>query len=157
MVKTREKFLVMVMVVMLTFSATNGQAVAFLNNAVISALKLFGIGYVVKQFGPQINDAVNTVTFQNDLEMREHTKVVPIISGAVSGGSRGSGIGGYIGAAQVSGPKELVEKVEAVAQIEADWQNALRLKALIPVDNINPLNMGRITGVGVSAILDISL
>ncbi len=142
-------------VFLLLSTAFTVPAIAFfnLNQNIVSVLKLFGIGYVVRQFGPQINDAINTVTLQSDLDVREHTKVVPIISGEVST----EGVGGYIGAAQVSGPKEFVERVEAVAQIEADWQRALRIKALIPVDDINPLQMKRVSGVGVSAILDIAL
>lgn len=129
-------------------------AAAFLGNSnIASIIKLFGIGYVVQQFGPQINSAINAITFQRDLDIADHTKVVPIISGEIGSG----GVGGYIGAAQVSGPKDRVERVQAVAQIEADWQRALRLKTLIPVDNINPLQMKRISGVGISALVDIAL
>ena len=80
--------------------------------------------------------------------------MVPIISGELS--TKG-GVGGYIGAAQVSGPKELVEQVAAVAQVEADWQKVMRLTVLIPVDNINPLEMKRVNGVGVSAVIDVYL
>lgn len=153
-----KRTLSIMLIVLLVITAINTvPAVAFLDSGLGSILKLFGIGYVVSQFGPEINDAINTITFQKDLDIKQHTKVVPIISGELSGGSRGSGIGGYIGAAQVSGPQDLVEQVEAVAQIEADWQKALRLKVLIPVDNINPLEMKRISGVGVSALLDVSL
>lgn len=147
-----------VLIVLIVVAAVNTiPAAAFLDSGLGSILKLFGIGYVVNNFGEEINDAINTITFQNDLEMRQHTKVVPILSGELSGGARGSGLGGYIGAAQVSGPKELVEQVEAVAQIEADWQRALRLTTLIPVDSMNPLEMNRVGGVGVSATLDLVL
>lgn len=150
--------LAIVLVVLVVVAAVNTiPASAFLDSGIGSILKLFGIGYVVNNFGDEINSAINTVTFQNDLEMQQHTKVVPILSGEFSGGRQGSGLGGYIGAAQVSGPKELVDQVQAVAQIEADWQRVLRLTTLIPVDSINPLEMSRVSGVGVSAILDVML
>lgn len=57
----------------------------------------------------------------------------------------------------MSGPQEQVDKVQAVAQIEGDFHKALRLKMLVPVDNLNPLEMSRVFGVGVSAIVDINL
>ena len=128
-------------------------AAAFLDINLGSVLRLFGIGYVVDRFGPQINDAINTVTFQRDLDIEQFTAVVPIISGEIGA----AGTGAYIGAAQVSGPRELVHQVRAVAQIEADWQRVLRATVLIPVDSMNPLQMKRVSGVGVSAILDVVL
>lgn len=124
-----------------------------LNINLESMLKLFGIGWLVRQFGPQINDAINTLAFSRKLETVDVTKVVPIISGTVGQ----AGAGAYIGAAQVSGPKEEIDRVQAVAQVEGDWQGAVRLKVLIPVDNINPLQMKRVFGVGVSALVDVSL
>ena len=45
-----------------------------------SLVKLFGIGYVVKQFGPQINQAINTLMLNNEAQNKELTKVVPILS-----------------------------------------------------------------------------
>lgn len=126
---------------------------AFLDINLVSILKLFGLGYVVKQFGPQINDAINTLALQRKWETKDVTKVVPILSGEIGS----SGVAAYIGAAQVSGPAEQIALVEAVAQVEGDFQKALRLKMLIPVDNINPLQMNRVFGVGVSAIIDITL
>jgi hypothetical protein len=154
-VKTTNRKLTLITTVLVTavvFSTV--PALALFDSGLGSLIKLFGIGYVVNQFGSEINDVINTVTFQNDLEMREYTKVVPIISGELS--TKG-GVGGYIGAAQVSGPKELVEQVAAVAQVEADWQKVMRLTVLIPVDNINPLEMKRVNGVGVSAVIDVYL
>ncbi|MGI6036983.1 MAG: hypothetical protein ACOYD6_02020 [Limnochordia bacterium] len=115
-----------------------------------SLIKLFGIGYAVRHFGPQLNDLINTLTLNHDLANRDATKVVPIVS---------IGTGGYIGAAQVSGPKDLVDQVEAVAQIEgAFFDRAFRARALVPIDDINPLGgINRIFGVGVSAVIDIRL
>ena len=121
-----------------------------------SLIKLFGIGYVVKTFGPQINDAINSLMLNNEAANRQMTKVVPILSVVV--GVQVSGAS-YIGAAQVQGPKSAVDKVQAVAQVEAQWSDVARLRGLIPVDSLNPIggDLHRVYGVGVSALIDFSL
>ena len=121
-----------------------------------SLVKLFGIGYVVKQYGPQINDAINTLMFNNQAQNKELTKVVPIISVGVGLGTTG---GSYIGAAQVQGPKAALDQVQAVAQIEGSFLSAVRLRGLVPVDSLNPLagKLHRIYGVGVTALVDFQL
>jgi len=121
-----------------------------------SLVKLFGIGYVVKEFGPQINSAINTLMLNNNAANKELTKVVPIVSVGVNVGSSG---GAYIGAAQVQGPKAALDAVQAVAQIEGSFANAVRLRALIPVDSVTPLpgKIHRIYGVGVTALVDFNL
>jgi len=132
------------------------QAVAQ-TNVITAAIKLFGIGYVVKTYGPQINDAINTLMLNNKAKNRDKTKVVPILSVGV--GIISSNPGSYIGAAQVQGPAAAVNKVAAVAQIEGSFLNAVRLKGLVPVDSLNPLsgNLHRVYGVGVTAIVDFQL
>ncbi len=121
-----------------------------------SLIKLFGIGYVVKQFGPQINDAINTLMLNNRAANRDVTKVVPILSIGVGVSASG---GSYIGAAQVQGPKAAVGRVQAVAQIEGSFSDAVRLRGLVPVDSLNPLagNLHRVYGVGVTALVDFRL
>ncbi len=121
-----------------------------------SLVKLFGIGYVVKQYGPQINDTINTLMFNNQAQNKELTKVVPIISVGVGLGTTG---GSYIGAAQVQGPKAALDQVQAVAQIEGSFLSAVRLRGLVPVDSLNPLagKLHRIYGVGVTALVDFQL
>lgn len=110
-----------------------------------SAVKLFGIAFVVKHFGPQINSFINTLLVQRGVEWQGTTKVVPIIS---------IGRGLYIGAAQVAGPPELVKKVKAVAQGELKI-GSLRGNALIPVGSTNiTKGVDRIEGVGLSALID---
>ncbi len=137
-------------------AAAGGTASAQFNINIGSLIKLFGIGYVVKQFGPQINDAINTLMLNNRAQNRELTKVVPILSLGVGIGTPG---GAYIGAAQVQGPKEALDQVQAVAQIEGSFSNALRLRGLVPVDSLNPLagNLHRVYGVGVTALVDFQL
>jgi hypothetical protein len=107
-----------------------------------------GIALLVKELGPQINSAINKATLQYGVEVKEATKVVPIIS---------VGKGGHAGAAQVMGAKEDVDRVKAVAQVEGSFSKA-RFKALIPVESENAVrNLKRVNGVGVSAVIDIRL
>lgn len=115
-------------------------------------IKVGVIGYIVKQFGPQINDFINNLLLNKKVANREATKVVPILS-------IGVGQASYIGATQVSGPKNYLGRVEAVAQLEGNFGQAFRVKALVPIDSINPLKDGlrRVYGVGVTAIIDIKI
>ena len=113
-----------------------------------SILKVGGVGILVDRFGGQINDFLNKILDQNNLSTTYTTKVVPIVS---------VGTNGYIGAAQVTGPASEVERVEAVAQLEASFNNVARVKGLVPIDSKNPVNASRIQGVGVSAIIDLKI
>lgn len=113
-----------------------------------SILKVGGVGILVDRFGGQINDFLNKILAQNNLSTTYTTKVVPIVS---------VGTNGYIGAAQVTGPASEVERVEAVAQLEASFNNVARVKGLLPIDSKNPVNASRIQGVGVSAIIDLKI
>ncbi len=145
---------VAVMIAVVTTAGIGAPALAQIDIGTL--IKLFGIGYVVKQFGPQINDTINTLMLNNQSANREMTKVVPILSIGVGVSSPG---GSYIGAAQVQGPKAEVDKVEAVAQIEGAFSNLVRLKGLVPVDSLNPIpgNLRRVYGVGVTALVDFRL
>lgn len=113
-----------------------------------SVLKVGGVGFLVDRFGGQINSFLNNLLKQNNLSTTYTTKVVPIVS---VGGS------GYIGAAQVTGPASEVERVKAVAQLEASFNGVARVKGLVPIDSTNPTNASRIQGVGVSAIIDLRI
>lgn len=121
-----------------------------------SLIKLFGIGYVVKQYGPQINSAINAIMLNNQAENKELTKVVPIISVGVG---LGTGGGAYIGAVQVQGPKAALDQVQAVAEVEGSFMGTIRLRGLVPVNSLNPLagNLHRVYGVGVTALVDFQL
>ena len=111
-------------------------------------VKVAGVGLLVDKYGGQIDSTLNTVLKQNNLSTEYTTKVVPIVS---------IGKSGYIGAAQVTGPASEVERVKAVAQIEASFNGIARLKGLVPIDSTNPTNASRIQGVGVSAIVDLKI
>ena len=106
------------------------------------------IAVAVSQFGGQINDFVNKLTGNKDDNANQVTKVVPIIS---------AGSGTYLGAVQVAGPRYDVDTVKAVAQVEGKLSR-FRVKALIPVDTVNPSKSpSRVRNVGVTALVDVKL
>ncbi len=94
----------------------------------------------------QLDDFINTVTLNKGVPEQAATKVVPVVS---------TGSGFRVGAVQVTGPKELVEKVKAVVQIETKFSlKNLDVEVFVPSDSINPLKFNRVEGVGVSALID---
>jgi len=116
-----------------------------------SILKVGGTELIVRQFGGQINSVLNRVTGQNKLDdPNTITKVVSVLSA----GSRGA-----VGIVQVSGPREQVNKVRAVAQLQTQVRalGTLQARVLIPIDANSLTNIRRVPGVGVSAIVDIKL
>jgi hypothetical protein len=114
-------------------------------------IKIVGVGAAVKQFGPQINSAINKLASHTDTTTRS-TKVVPIISAGIN--SRKA-----IGAAQVMGPKSLVDKVQAVAQLDQDlFGSEVKIRAMIPVESQDVIkNIRKVDGVGISGIVDLKL
>ena len=116
-------------------------------------LKGGGIAILVSTFGKQIDQFVNTLTGNKADGLRETTKVVPIVT---------VGDGTYVGAAQVTGPRNKMDEVKAVARISGDAKigNTLRATAFIPVGTLKPSDIksiSRIKGVGLSAIIDYKL
>ena len=113
-------------------------------------LKGAGLVLLVDRFGDDLNNFINKLTLNKGVGVEDRTKVVPIIS---------LGQGGYVGAAQISGPAHLVEKVKAVAQLEGAFSGkTFRVKALVPVESKDiTKDIKRVTGVGVSAIIDVRL
>jgi len=114
-----------------------------LGGALGDLVKIFGIGWVVKQFAGDIDGAINDLLGQREAEIAGATKVVPILR-------VGSGVA--VGAAQVMGPQRQVNKVEAVAEIELNIGD-LRGRGLIPVTTRRDLtsSVRGVDGVGVSA------
>jgi len=113
-------------------------------------IKVFGIGFVVKQEAGPIDREINKLLKEHQAEVQGATKVVPILS---------LGAGGFIGAAQVVGVPEKVKAVQAVLQIEIGLGTG-RAKALIPVSTKKPVQEAeklRVPGVGVSAVIDIKI
>lgn len=113
------------------------------------AAKVIGVKWAVDEYGTDINKSINKLMDNNDSATNAFTKVVLIISPI---GNK------HIGAAQVVGPKEAVEKVGAVVQLETSFMDKLfRIKAMIPIEGIDATDFNRVPGVGVSAIIDIKL
>ena len=120
-----------------------------------SILKGGAIVVLVDKFGGDIDRFVNGITGNRTNNTAEATRVVPILT--IGGGT-------YAGAVQVSGPKNLVDTVKAVAQVEGRTKLPLvgdiRGRALIPISNRNvgdKNSLSRVKGVGVSALIDIKL
>jgi len=113
-------------------------------------LKGAGIVLLIDRFSNDLNKFINKVTLNKGVGVADRTKVVPILS---------FGQGGYVGAAQVSGPAHLVDRVKAVAQLEANMSGkTFRIKALVPVESKDVVkDIKRVSGVGVSAIIDVRL
>jgi hypothetical protein len=114
-------------------------------------IKLVGVGAAVSQFGPEINKGINKLTSHKDTYDMT-TKVVPIISGGIN--SRNA-----VGAAQVMGPRDKVETVKAVAQLDQDLLGReVKIRAMIPISSNQIVqNIKRVEGVGVSGIVDLKL
>lgn len=112
-------------------------------------LRALAIGYGVKASSKPINDFINEVTANKGLPVGATTKVVPILT---------VGEKAYIGAAQVAGSSSQVSKVEAIFQLYAAFDNdKYRIMLLFPNGDINPLNFKRISGVGLTALADVSI
>ena len=123
-------------------------AMAQLGGTVGSVIKVFGIGYAVKVFGGQINSFLNTVLQEHNVGGLPATKVVPVIR---------LGSTNAIGAVQVAGRPDVVSRVQAAAEGELSFDRA-QLRFLLPVNSLSLSRLpGRVTGAGVSAIIDFPL
>ncbi|MEN6356012.1 MAG: hypothetical protein ABFD83_02880 [Armatimonadota bacterium] len=112
-------------------------------------IKGAAIGFAVTKTAGQLDKFINTVTFRHGMKSKLATKVVPILS---------VGEKGYIGGAQVSGPKAKVDSVKAVFQYEKNLSNNnYRAKVLLPSASLNPVKLDRVANVGISAIIDVAL
>ena len=113
------------------------------------AVKIGGVKLAIDEFGDDINKAINKVLDNNDASVDAATKVVPIIS--VIGNK-------HVGACQVVGPEEAVDRVEAVAQLETSFMDKMfRIKAMVPIEGEDANDLTRVKGVAVSAMIDIKL
>ena len=113
-------------------------------------LKEKGMTLVLDQFSERIDKYVNE-NAPLKIESGCATKIVPVVT---------IGSKGYIGAAQISGPKEQVEKCKAALTVEGQLASgAVRIQYLVPIDTNKPTsleNVHRVQGVGVSARLDLA-
>lgn len=120
-----------------------------------SIVKTLGVGVAVKMFAPQLNSFINNLLQAKDVQTTQTTKVVPILSLSIGIGTPGRAT---IGAAQVAGSRAAVAKVQAVASLDGNFSNVFQIKALVPVDSLEPWKrLRRVPGVGVSAIIDLRI
>ena len=110
-----------------------------------SILKVGGISVLVSKYGDSINDFLNKLLMKNGVGTDYATKVVPILS---------VGTGKYIGAVQVVGPTEQVDKVKRRRPARRYFNGIARANALIPIESLSVSNLSRVQGVGVSATID---
>jgi len=143
------------LVAVLVMGALLGGTAAVYAQDLGSVIKTLGVGAAVKMFAPQLNSFINSILRAKDAETKQTTKVVPILSISIGIGTPGQAT---IGAAQVAGSKSAVEKVQAVAALEGNFQGVFHIKALVPVDSLEPWKrLRRVPGVGVSAIIDLKI
>ena len=113
-------------------------------------LKEKGVSLVLDHFSEKIDEYVNE-NAPLKIEKGCATKIVPVVT---------IGSKGYIGAAQVCGPKEQVDKCKAALTVEGQLASGVvRVQYLVPIDTNKPAsldNVHRVQGVGVSARLDLA-
>jgi len=144
-----------VLVAALVITAVLGAGAAAYAQDLGAVIKTLGVGVAVKMFAPQLNSFINGILRARDAQTEQTTKVVPILSVSIGIGAPGQAT---IGAAQVSGSQRAVDKVQAVAALEGNFQGFFHVKALVPVDSLEPWKrLRRVPGVGVSAIIDLKI
>jgi hypothetical protein len=108
-------------------------------------VKIFSVGFIVQEYGEDMDAVINSFLAQEEAEIAGQTKVVTIIR---------VGDGTQVGAAQVMGPSDKLDTVQAVAQL--DWTPGdVRGRALLPVTTAEDLtsSVRGVSGVGVSAVI----
>lgn len=130
-------------------TTVTAQAGGILNGPLGKVVKVGGIGFLVKQFGPGINKAINTVLAQRGVRYEGKTKVVPTFA---------VGSGAYVGAAQIQGEPSNVDQAKYVATVEIPL-GRFRGKAYFPVQSLIKGNkaLKRVKGAGVTAIVDFKI
>ena len=114
-----------------------------LGGALMDILKIGGVALVVRQFGGQINNFINSALGSHGVELEGMTKVVPVLR---------VGPGTAVGAVQVAGPAEQVQRVEAVGELELNV-GSIRGRALVPISTrtATSRSLNSVGGVGISA------
>jgi hypothetical protein len=108
-------------------------------------LKVGGIAFLVSQYDKELDTFIFSALGERGAAAKGATKVVPILS---------LGGGGYIGAAQVVGNPENVQRVKAVFQVEGRI-GSFTPRILVPTttDKVTG-SPDRAKGVGVSAVIE---
>lgn len=119
---------------------------SLINKVLVGAGGIVAVHAIAKP----LDDFINHLMLVNGVGNKDKTKVVPILT---------VGSATYVGAAQVSGPAGVVDRVQAVGSFAAAWNNNVwQVRALVPIDSLNPLKgFKRVYGVGVDAIINAKL
>lgn len=108
-------------------------------------LKAGVVAVAVNAAADPLNKAINTISFNSGVS----TKVVPIAT---------IGDKAYIGGVQVSGSSTSVRATRVVYQYEDIFDGGkFRIKAFVPSDSTNLLKIRRVSGVGITALIDTSI
>lgn len=108
-------------------------------------LKAAVVAVAINTAADPLNKAINSIT----KGLNANTKVVPIAT---------VGDKAYIGGAQVSSSTSAASKVKAVYQYEEIFDGGkFRIKAFVPSDSTSPLKIRRVSGVGITALIDTSV
>ena len=101
---------------------------------------------IVNEMAGPLNDFINTLLLNNGVENKQFTKVVPVLT---------LGEKTQLGMAQIQGPKEQVDTVKSVFQIESRFGGHERytVRAYIPSTSSNPFKLDRVHGVGITALV----
>lgn len=147
--KKLKKAMSTLLIIGVLFTAVPLAKAASIGDILKDGALIIGGGAVVTALAPQLNDFINTLTFNKNAKYDGYTKVVPIVS---------FGNGTRIGAAQVGSQVEKeLNRVKAVGRLEGEF-NRIGLAALIPIDSLNPLQgFKRVHGAGVTAIIDVKI
>jgi hypothetical protein len=137
---------VSVVLVVCLLLATVAGATAWARISLGDIIKVGGVVLLVSQYGGQIDKFINKTLGQRQAAVEGATKVVPILS---------LGGGGYIGAAQVVGNPDNVQRVKAVFQVEGNFGN-VRAQVLVPAASEKG-KADRAKGVGVSAVIEFKI
>ena len=126
-----------------------GGSAALALNLGEALVKTVATGVIVSAVAKPADKGINTLMMNHKLPVGTTTKVVPILS---------VGEKGYVGMAQVAGSSSLVGKTKSVVQLETAFADKqYRIKLLMPMDDVNPIGVNRVRGLGVSALLDMAL
>ena len=134
-----------------TVLATTPLALAARGDNLLNSVLKGAVGvFAVQAIAGPLDHFINSVMLANNVGNRDKTKVVPIVT---------VGSATYVGAAQVTGPSSSIDRVKAVGEFAANWNNGVwQVRALVPVDNLNVLHgFKRVYGVGIDAVINAKL
>ena len=104
---------------------------------------------LTKALAGPLDKFINTVTLNRNVPTEMATKVVPVV--VVGSDLR-------IGAVQVTGPKDAVDRVKSVVQIAEKFDDGkVGIEVLVPTTSLRPRKFDRVEGVGITALVDVNI